>query len=60
MVQSQRARFSPPSREDTAGKPLDKVYDREKERCAAALEGKIVKLSLDGWSKVHNDPVVLV
>ncbi|KAG8139239.1 hypothetical protein E2320_002018 [Naja naja] len=58
MVQSLRPGFSPPSRADVAGKLLDKVYDREMEQCATALEGRIVKISIDGWSNVHNDPIV--
>ncbi|XP_053102956.1 uncharacterized protein LOC128323583 [Hemicordylus capensis] len=58
MVQSLRPGYSPPSRADVAGKLLDKVYDREMEQCATALEGRIVNLSIDGWSNVHNDPIV--
>ncbi|XP_073512843.1 uncharacterized protein [Phyllobates terribilis] len=58
MVQSLRPGYSPPSRVDVAGKLLDQVYDREMEQCATALEGKIVNLSIDGWSNVHNDPIV--
>ncbi|XP_073493834.1 uncharacterized protein [Phyllobates terribilis] len=58
MVQSLRPGYSPPSRADVAGKLLDQVYDREMEQCATALEGKIVNLSIDGWSNVHNDHIV--
>ncbi|XP_073538136.1 uncharacterized protein [Phyllobates terribilis] len=58
MVQSLRPGYSPPSRADVAGKLLDQVYDREMEQCATALEGKIVNLSIDGWSNVLNDPIV--
>ncbi|CAJ0940114.1 unnamed protein product [Ranitomeya imitator] len=58
MVQSLRPGYSPPTRADVAGKLLDQVYDREMEQCATALEGKIVNLSIDGWSNVHNDPIV--
>ncbi|KAM7168759.1 ligand-dependent nuclear receptor corepressor-like protein isoform 12-T13 [Macrochelys suwanniensis] len=58
MVQSLTPGYSPPNRADVAGKLLDKVYKREIEQCAKGLEGKIVNLSLDGWSNVHNDAVV--
>ncbi|CAM2100026.1 unnamed protein product [Caretta caretta] len=34
------------------------MYERETEQCAKGLGTKIVNLSLDGWSNVHNDPVV--
>ncbi|XP_026574511.1 uncharacterized protein LOC113448146 isoform X2 [Pseudonaja textilis] len=44
--------------QDVAGKLLDKVYDEEIMQCATSQEGKVVNLSLDGWSNVHNDPVV--
>ncbi|KAM7165749.1 uncharacterized protein RBU57_006893 [Macrochelys suwanniensis] len=56
MVQSLRPGYSSPNRADAAGKLLDKVSERETEQCAKGLEGKIVNLSLDGWSNVHNDP----
>ncbi|XP_073216368.1 uncharacterized protein [Lepidochelys kempii] len=58
MIQSLRPGYSPPNRADVAGKLLDKVYEREIEQFAKGLEGEIVNLSLDGWSNVHNDPVV--
>ncbi|KAM7170413.1 uncharacterized protein RBU57_005113 [Macrochelys suwanniensis] len=58
MVQSLRPGYSPPNRADVAGKLLDKIYERDIEQCAKGLGGKIVNLSLDGWSNVHNDPVV--
>nr|XP_048705880.1 uncharacterized protein LOC125636583 [Caretta caretta] len=58
MVQSLRSGYSPPNGADVAGKLLDKAYGREIEQCAKGLEGEIVNLSLDGWSNVHNDPVV--
>ncbi|XP_048694468.1 uncharacterized protein LOC125631593 [Caretta caretta] len=58
MVQSLRPECSPPNRADFTGKLLDNVYEREIEQCARGLEGEIVNLNLDGWSNVHNDPVV--
>nr|XP_048724016.1 uncharacterized protein LOC125644307 [Caretta caretta] len=58
MVQSLRPGYSPPNRADFAGKLLDKVYEREIQQCAKGLQGKIVNLSLDGWSNIHNDSVV--
>ncbi|KAG8148070.1 hypothetical protein E2320_000136 [Naja naja] len=58
MIQSLRLGHSPPSRLDVAGKLLDKVYEEEIMQCATSLEGKIVNLSLDGWSNVHNDHIV--
>ncbi|KAM7179686.1 uncharacterized protein RBU57_011685 [Macrochelys suwanniensis] len=58
MVQSLRPGYSPPNGADVAGKLQDKVYEREIEQCGKGLEGKIVNLSFDGWSNVHNDPVV--
>ncbi|KAM7165779.1 uncharacterized protein RBU57_006912 [Macrochelys suwanniensis] len=58
VVQPLRPGYSPPNRVDVAGKLLDKVYEREIEQCAKGPEDKNVNLSLDGWSNVHNDPVV--
>ncbi|KAG8125632.1 hypothetical protein E2320_020790, partial [Naja naja] len=44
MVQSLRPGYSPPSRADVAGKLLDKVYDREMEQCATALEAALKRM----------------
>ncbi|XP_043402174.1 uncharacterized protein LOC122465760 [Chelonia mydas] len=58
MVQSLRPRYSPLNRTNVTGKLLGKVYEREIEQCARGLEGEIVNLSLDGWSKLSHKTVI--
>lgn len=33
---------------------------KERENCKVFLEGKTVCLSLDGWSNIHNEPIICV
>ena len=53
-----RPGYRPPSRKAVAGSLLNSVHSSELERCKAAIEGKTVCLSLDGWSNISNDPIV--
>jgi len=53
-----RPRYTPPSRKQLAGPILDEVYSSEIVKCRNLLQGQIVSLCLDGWSNVHNEPVV--
>ena len=52
--------YTPPSRKDVADKYLTKVhvYDAELVKCADTLKEKTVCLGLDGWSNVHNEPII--
>lgn len=60
MVQSFRPEYSPPSRKQIAGDLLDHTYSKEKEKCANILKNEVVTLGLDGWSNIHNEPVICV
>ena len=60
LISMLRPGYSPPSRYDVGGKLLDKVQDSLMNICRQTLENKTVSLSLDGWSNVHNEPVVCV
>ena len=53
-----RPGYIPPSRVTLAESLLDEVYQEEKNDCNVFLEGKIVSLSIDGWSNVHNEPII--
>ena len=55
-----RPGYLPPSRYDVGGKLLDKVQSSLMDTCRLTLENKTVSLSLDGWSNVHNEPIVSV
>jgi len=58
MIQLLRPGYTPPSRFDVAGKLLDGVHKKSLESCHEMLKGKTVCISLDGWSNVHNEPVI--
>ncbi|XP_067412238.1 uncharacterized protein [Emydura macquarii macquarii] len=58
MVESLEPGYTPAGRADIGGKLLDTAYEKELEQCARNSEGKFASLSLDGWSNVHNDPVI--
>lgn len=53
-----RPGYIPPSRKDISGKLLDQIYLEEKERCFSNLSGSYVNMSIDGWSNVHNEPII--
>ena len=52
--------YIPPSRKDIADKYLDLVYENEYKKCADDLNNETVCLSLDGWSYIHNEPIICV
>lgn len=58
MIQLLRPGYSPPSRLDISGKLLDAVHKKCLESCKGMLKDKTVCMSLDGWSNVHNEPVI--
>lgn len=53
-----RPGYIPPSRKDISGKLLDEIYHEEREQCFSKLFDSFVNMSVDGWSNVHNEPVI--
>ncbi|XP_073413022.1 uncharacterized protein [Dendrobates tinctorius] len=58
MIEGIRPGYKPPSRFDISGKHLQAVYDIERAACTKYLKDKVVNMSLDGWSNIHNDPII--
>ncbi|XP_073411330.1 uncharacterized protein [Dendrobates tinctorius] len=58
MIEGIRPGYKPPSRFDISGKHLKAVYDIERAACTKYLKDKVVNMSLDGWSNIHNDPII--
>ena len=58
LVNRLRPGYTPPSREQIGGPILDEVYEEELQKCKDTLQGQIVSLDLDGWSNIHNQPVI--
>ncbi|XP_076051254.1 uncharacterized protein LOC143031389 [Oratosquilla oratoria] len=60
MVQNPRPGYIPPSRKDIADKYLDLVYEKKYKKCADDLNNETVCLSINGWSNIHNEPMICV
>jgi len=58
MITLLRPGYTPPNRKALAGPLLDKVYESVEEVTARNLNDKPVTLIQDGWSDVHNSPVI--
>ena len=55
-----RPGYKPPTRYDISGRLLDEVHISMLADCKDPLGGETVSMALDGWSNVHNEPVVCV
>lgn len=53
-----RPGYPPPSRKEVSDRLLDEVYQEEKEKCFSQLANSYVNLSIDGWSNIHNEPII--
>lgn len=60
FVQMLRPGYCPPSRFDVADSLLDKVQASLVTDCKEVLQDKSVCMALDGWSNIHNEPIVCV
>ena len=58
LIQTLRPGYKPPTRKALGEKHLDSVTEKLKGEMKEQLEGKMVTLVEDGWSNIHNDPVV--
>ena len=53
-----RPGYRPPTRYDVSGKLLDNVQADLMSQCTEELLDQTVSMSLDGWSNIHNDPII--
>lgn len=58
MVQKLRPGYVPPNRKQVGGDLLENAFSDVLEQYSNELKGKTVCLAIDGWSNVHNEPVV--
>lgn len=58
MISKLRPGYTPPNRKTLGGALLDKVHDSLNTAASKSLQGKDVTLIQDGWSDVHNSPVI--
>ena len=50
--------YEPPSRLDIGNALLEEAYTQAYSGCKEKVEGKLVSMEMDGWSNIHNEPVV--
>ena len=50
--------YKPPSRHDLGGHLLDSVHKEVDSHLVTVLDGQTVTLIQDGWSNVHNHPII--
>ena len=60
FVEMIRPGYKVPTRKQISESILNEVYDEEITKGRLLLKGHIVSMDLDGWSNVHNEPVVCV
>lgn len=58
LMQDLRPAYSPPNRKEISGPLLDCIFLEEKSKLGRIVENETVCLGLDGWSNVHNEPIV--
>lgn len=58
LISALRPGYHVPSRKALAGSLLDEVAAEVEEVAKKSLEGKNVTLIEDGWSNIHNDPII--
>ena len=58
MISLLRPGYSSPNRKDISGRLLDIVHDRIRQHIVKEIQNKDVTLIQDGWSDIHNHPVI--
>ncbi|GLV40939.1 hypothetical protein CBL_08513 [Carabus blaptoides fortunei] len=58
LLNNLRLGYKPPTRQKLATKLLDTIHNEVVTEASDYLSGKMVTVVQDGWSTIHNDPVV--
>jgi len=58
FIQILRPGYEPPNRKQLSGNLLDKIHNEIMDQTQSELKGKTVTLMQDGWSDVHNTPII--
>ncbi|GFT38679.1 uncharacterized protein NPIL_229751 [Nephila pilipes] len=59
LIHILRPSFKPPSHKELAGPLLDAVYNEMDGLVCKNLKGKEGTLVIDGWSNIHNEPIIV-
>lgn len=57
-MNSLRPGYNGPSSHQIGGPILNKVYEDVLSECRIKLQGETVCMSMDGWSNIHNEPLI--
>lgn len=58
FVKMLRPGYRPPSRHQIGGKLLDDMHEALQDTCKSVLKTQVVNMAIDGWSNIHNEPIV--
>lgn len=58
LITKLRPGYQPPNRHEVGGKLLDTAHADLLGQCTNELRDRTVSISLDGWSNIHNDPII--
>ena len=59
-VRMLRPGYTPPDRKEIGGKLLGQVHENLTSKMKTELSGKDVVMMKDGWSDIHNTPVIAI
>lgn len=59
-IEMLRPGYVPPSRFQLSSTLLNEIFEEEKSKCFNKFSGQSVCMSLDGWSNIHNEPIICV
>lgn len=60
LVSDLRAGYNPPNRKEIGGPLLESIYEEEYLKFQEVLKDQSVCLGFDGWSNVHNEPIICI
>lgn len=58
MIRMLRPGYIPPNRHQVGGDLLDQSFNSVIEKYSEDLKGKTVCMAMDGWSNIHNEPIL--
>lgn len=60
LLNKLRPGYKPPNRQRIGGELFNSFYETELHKIKPELKNNVVCLSIDGWSNVHNEPIVSI
>mgnify|MGYP000117808826 CR=1 FL=1 len=60
LMHDLRPGYFPPTRKEIGGPLLNYIFEEERSKLCNIVGSEIVCLGFDGWSNIHNEPIVCV